>query len=196
MKDDFLRRLKRGMAPREAAAATGVQWAVASKWMEELLDESEEDGLRIALGNAMEVAVETLKELVVNAEDDKTRLGAAKTILDLIAKGRKPKLKTSQETQDEDLWDHAARGGSPNANVVAVPAREVIDPEDGTLSGEELVQAIHTGDHSGNAASSDDILEPGELGASDLFSRDFQLDPDHAAVWRESEDVVRPVLKG
>lgn len=98
--------LELGMTLRDAARASGLSYEQAREELTSITDDSDLDTQRAALAASAQHAHEVLRDLM-QSDDEKIRLTAATTILQLQTRHRTRKQQLSVQGQQADIWSLA-----------------------------------------------------------------------------------------
>lgn len=109
--------LELGMTLVDASRAAGLSYEQARQTLSIMTDDSDLDTQRAALAKSAQSAHEVLRDLL-KSDDEKIRLTAATTILNLQTKHRTRKQQVSVAETTDDLWSLAVKRlrarGSPS----------------------------------------------------------------------------------
>jgi hypothetical protein len=143
-----------------AAACAGIPYAEAKQQLESATDDSDLDVQRLALAEHTRAALDTLQSLL-SADDERVRLSAAKTLLELQVKHKPRKLQIASAETIEDLW--SARRSVDRDRVDQVQAFDLFEETDRLAfvdSSNQPIQREYESREPTNALQSD---EPGNL---------------------------------
>ena len=190
--DSRLRKyLADGMTLAAAAVCAGIDYEEARKQLSTATDDADLDAQRIALASRAEAALQTLSELM-DSEDDKVRLTAAKTILELQVKHKPRRIQVETTSDQDDLWSCAARRSvhRDGGQAVELDAVERSSPE------ESFAGPVSAADDGSQAATADQIAQDPELGSRDGFAGSLDLDSEHLPVGTQNAEDIRPPTDG
>lgn len=161
--------LEAGHTLADAAASAGITYADARQQLLDATDDSDLEIQRMALATHAAKALTTLVDLLEGAEDEKVRLSAAKTLLELQTK-HKPKGRRLEIAVTDDLWTMAARG-SVN--------RELVQDVDRGTPAEEITEPLEAAADRHESPSDPQVVQNPELGDVHSFPDLFQFHANH-----------------
>jgi hypothetical protein len=190
--DGALRKyLESGHTLADAAAYAGIPYEEARKQLSSATDDSDLEAQRLALGVHVADALTTLSSLL-QADDEKVRLGAAKTILELQTKHRPKRIQISDETSGDDLWTTAAKRSVDGQRSQARELEQV----DGGGPQERPTGPVAAADDSGEATSADHVAEDASLGGGEMPTGLFDFDAENTPAGLQDAEDIRPATDG
>ena len=178
--------LEAGHTLADAAAYAGLSYDLARQQLSAATDDSDLEAQRLALAPRVRAALETLEDLL-GADDERTRLGAAKAILDLQTKHRPKRIQIESENRGDDLWTLATRKSVDGYGSEAGMSEQV----DRSCPEQGFEAPLGGADNRGEPTGPCDIREDAELCSGDMPTGALDFEPCEPSALQDA-DHIRP----